>query len=44
MADLATVFHWQPEAMDVLSVSELMQWRERARVRNGADSKHGTRS
>jgi len=33
MADVAVVFHWPPSAMDDMSVSELMQWRERARVR-----------
>jgi hypothetical protein len=37
MADLAVVFHWQPEAMDGLSLTELMQWRERARVRSQSD-------
>ncbi|MGT0248012.1 GpE family phage tail protein [Burkholderia pyrrocinia] len=33
MADVATVFHWSPTVMDAMSVSELMEWRERARVR-----------
>ncbi|HIH2617681.1 GpE family phage tail protein [Burkholderia cenocepacia] len=33
MADVATVFHWSPAVMDAMSVSELMEWRERARVR-----------
>ncbi len=33
MADIAVVFHWTPQAMDGLSLSELMDWRERARVR-----------
>ncbi|WP_176039526.1 GpE family phage tail protein [Burkholderia stabilis] len=33
MADVALVFHWTPVVMDALSVSELMDWRERARVR-----------
>lgn len=37
MADLAVVFHWPPQAMDVMSLAELMQWRERARVRNQPD-------
>ncbi|WP_315807500.1 GpE family phage tail protein [Pseudomonas sp. C9-3] len=37
MADLALVFHWQPEQLDRLPLSELMQWRERARVRNNPD-------
>lgn len=33
MADLALVFHWNPDYMDGLSLDELAQWRERARVR-----------
>jgi len=37
MADIAVVFHWQPAAMDVMSVAELMEWRERARLRNQPD-------
>ncbi|MFK3757107.1 GpE family phage tail protein [Lysobacter enzymogenes] len=37
MADIAAVFHWPPAAMDELSVTELMEWRERARERSGAD-------
>ncbi|MDN4572899.1 GpE family phage tail protein [Pandoraea cepalis] len=35
-ADVAVIFHWQPSAMDGWSLTELMQWRERARVRSGA--------
>jgi hypothetical protein len=37
MADIAVVFHWPPQAMDELEVLELMAWRERARVRSGAE-------
>lgn len=37
MADLAAVFHWRPVDMDGLDVQELMEWRERARQRSGAD-------
>ncbi len=37
MADIATVFHWGPETMDGFSLVELMDWRERARVRSGAE-------
>ncbi|MBI3727377.1 MAG: GpE family phage tail protein [Burkholderiales bacterium] len=37
MADLAIVFHWPPSAMDDLSLLELMDWRERARVRNSTE-------
>lgn len=33
MADLATVFHWTVADMDSFSLTELMQWRERARAR-----------
>lgn len=43
MADIAVVFHWSPAAMDTLSLSELMEWRERARERSGADQR-GARS
>ncbi|WP_082423651.1 GpE family phage tail protein [Pseudomonas sp. NBRC 111118] len=34
MADLAVVFHWAPADMDLLSVRDLMDWRERARARS----------
>jgi hypothetical protein len=37
MADIATIFHWPPAAMDGMSLVELAEWRERARVRSGAD-------
>ena len=37
MADLAVVFHWAPADMDRLGLQELMDWRERARVRSSAD-------
>lgn len=37
MADLAVVFHWAPADMNQLSLQELMEWRERARVRSAAD-------
>jgi hypothetical protein len=33
MADIALVFHWTPQSMDGFSLAELMDWRERARVR-----------
>jgi len=36
MADIAVIFHWGPEAMAPLSLTELVAWRERARVRSGA--------
>lgn len=37
MADIAVIFHWPPDVLDRMSVTELAQWRERARVRSGAD-------
>lgn len=37
MADLAVVFHWPPSAMDDFTIGELMDWRERARVRTQPD-------
>lgn len=27
------VFHWAPDVMDGMALSELMQWREKARIR-----------
>jgi hypothetical protein len=39
MADLAVVFHWAPAEMDQLGLNELMEWRERARVRSYTDGK-----
>lgn len=33
MADLAVVFHWGPADMEPLGLAELMEWRERARLR-----------
>jgi hypothetical protein len=38
MADIAVVFHWTPDTMDRMSLAELMDWRERARVRVEADT------
>lgn len=37
MADIAAVFHWAPSVMDTMCLTELMAWRERARVRSGAE-------
>ena len=36
MADIAVIFHWGPAEMDPLPLTELMEWRERARKRSGA--------
>ena len=33
MADVALVFGWRPADMADMSLTELMQWRERARQR-----------
>ncbi|MFZ7158325.1 GpE family phage tail protein [Avibacterium gallinarum] len=33
IADIATVFHWQPNVFDEMELDELMQWREKARER-----------
>ncbi|WP_137936096.1 GpE family phage tail protein [Chitinivorax sp. B] len=33
MADIALVFHWPPSAFKHMSLTELMDWREAARVR-----------
>lgn len=37
MADIATAFHWPPSTMDPMPLTELAEWRERARKRCGAD-------
>jgi hypothetical protein len=37
MADLAVVFHWAPADMSALGLQELMDWRERARLRSVVD-------
>lgn len=37
MADIAAIFHWTPQAMDGMDLTELMEWRERARERSGAE-------
>jgi hypothetical protein len=37
MADIAAVFHWPPSEMWAMSLRELVEWRERARQRTGAE-------
>lgn len=37
MADVAVIFHWTPGDMHDMTVPELMEWREQARKRSGAD-------
>lgn len=39
MADIAVIFGWDPAAMAGFSLIELAEWRERARVRSGADER-----
>lgn len=34
MADAAMVFHWRPDDMQNMDLADLMDWRERARVRS----------
>lgn len=37
MADIAVIFGWSPQQMDDMLLAELMDWRERARVRSQVD-------
>lgn len=37
MADIAAVFHWSPQAMDVMEIEDIAMWREEARKRSGAE-------
>lgn len=39
MADLAMVFHWTPGDMETMSLEELTEWRERARLRHESPKK-----
>ncbi|MCH9300551.1 GpE family phage tail protein [Pantoea allii] len=36
MADIATVFHWPPSVMFAESLTDLLEWRHKAILRNGA--------
>ncbi|TXE26940.1 GpE family phage tail protein [Serratia ureilytica] len=36
MADIAVTFHWTPDAMDRMPLSELLHWRYQALIRSGA--------
>lgn len=38
MADLAMVFHWRPGDMHDMDLADLMDWRERARLRHHPDT------
>lgn len=35
MADIAAIFHWPPAVMDPMTLAELADWREQARLRSG---------
>ncbi|MBC3250984.1 GpE family phage tail protein [Serratia fonticola] len=35
MADIATIFHWTPDAMNGMPLSELLHWRYQAVIRSG---------
>ncbi|EAS0547026.1 GpE family phage tail protein [Salmonella enterica] len=37
MADIAVIFHWTPETLNGMSLSELLNWRYQAYLRSGAD-------
>ncbi|WP_392567065.1 GpE family phage tail protein [Utexia brackfieldae] len=37
-ADIAAIFHWSLDVLNKLTLSELMHWREQARIRSGAAS------
>lgn len=41
MADVAIIFHWSPDDMDRMSLSELMGWREQAAKRSRPPDKPG---
>ncbi|EAW1261775.1 GpE family phage tail protein [Salmonella enterica] len=36
MADIAAIFHWTPEVLNAMSLSELLSWRYQAYLRSGA--------
>ncbi|AXT47748.1 GpE family phage tail protein [Chromobacterium rhizoryzae] len=35
IADVAVIFHWPPSAFEHMSLAELADWREHARLRSG---------
>lgn len=41
MADIAIIFHWPPAAMDLMTLPELMGWREQAARRSRPPDKPG---
>ena len=38
MANIAVVFHWPPQAFEDMTLTELMQWHQKAIERNGSDA------
>ena len=36
MADIAAIFHWTPSDMNGMTLPELSEWREQARLRSSA--------
>ncbi|PWB14224.1 GpE family phage tail protein [Acinetobacter sp. AM] len=38
MSNIAVVFHWPPQAYVYMTLSELMQWHQKAIERNGSDA------
>ncbi len=38
MADIALVFHWSPDIMDMMPLGELMGWRTKAAKRHNPES------
>lgn len=43
MADLAIIFHWSPDVMDSMDLSDLMGWRAQAARRSKPPEKTGKR-
>ncbi|MFJ5161119.1 GpE family phage tail protein [Pantoea sp. NPDC088449] len=37
MADIATIFHWQPSEMNALPLAELLDYRHKAMIRSGVN-------
>ncbi|ENT8390261.1 GpE family phage tail protein [Acinetobacter baumannii] len=38
IANIAVIFHWPPQTYTNMSLSELMQWHQKAIERNGNDA------
>ncbi|UVC28812.1 GpE family phage tail protein [Pantoea sp. SOD02] len=35
MADIATVFHWPPSVTEFMTLTEVLEWRHKAIMRQG---------